>query len=135
MEFNLSPLQKVRLWKPVMHDSLDQSVYRKITSNTLYAFKGSLVTNGALFIVNLILSRLLPPLDLSLIFIVTSITGIFMIVSEMGIPQAVTVNLSERISKGPSFRNGFDIPSIIFSSYTAYFYFRHNQHTLRIAKK
>ena len=100
-----------------MHESLDKTIYRKITSNTVYSLKGSIVTNGSLFIMNLILSRLFPPLDLSLIFIVISITGIFMAISEMGIPQAVTINLSERISKSPSSGGGSDINSIIISSY------------------
>jgi len=101
-----------------MYASIDQSVYRKITSNTLYSLKGSIVTSGCLFIINLILSRLFPPLDLSLIFIVISITGIFMVASEMGIPQAITINLSERISKGASSRGVLEINSIIISSYT-----------------
>lgn len=101
-----------------MPESLDKTTYRKITSNTLYSLQGSIVISGCLFMTNLILSRLFPPSELSLVFIVISIAGIFMATSEMGIPQAVTIKLSERISKGRSSGGGSDINSIIISSYT-----------------
>jgi O-antigen/teichoic acid export membrane protein len=101
-----------------MSQSPNETIYKRITSNTLYSLKGSFVTSGSLFAMNLILARIFTPLDVSLIFIVISLTGIFMIVTEIGIPQAVTVRLSERISKGVSYRGRGDISSIILSSYT-----------------
>lgn len=101
-----------------MPDSLDKTIYQKITSNMVYSLKGSIVISGCLFLANLILSRLFPPLELSLVFIVISITGIFMTISEMGVPQALTINLSERISKGPSSMGRSEINSMIVSSYT-----------------
>ena len=97
--------------------SLNEPIYRMITSNTLYSLKGSLITSGSLFAMNLILARTFTPLDIGLIFIVISITGIFMVIAELGIPQAVTIKLSERISREASYRGPGDVSSIIFSSY------------------
>jgi O-antigen/teichoic acid export membrane protein len=52
------------------------------------------------------------------VFIVISVTGTFMAITELGIPQAVTVRLSERISRGVPYRGSGDVSSIILSSYT-----------------
>lgn len=93
-----------------------EPIYSKITLNVLYSLKGSVVTSGSLFLMNLILARTFSPLDLSLIFIVMSVTGIAMVIAEVGIPQAITVKLSERVSKEMSYR-GPDVPSLILSSY------------------
>jgi O-antigen/teichoic acid export membrane protein len=101
-----------------MDPSPRDPIYSKITSNVLYSLKGSLVTSASLFVMNLILARALPPLDLSFIFIVMSVIGILAAIAELGIPQAATVKLSERISKGISFQGVGDISSIIFSSFS-----------------
>ena len=102
----------------MMDPSPRDPIYSKITSNVLYSLKGSLVTSASLFVMNLILARALPPLDLSFIFIVMSVIGILAAIAELGIPQAATVKLSERISKGISFQGVGDISSIIFSSFS-----------------
>ena len=96
-----------------------EPIYSNMTANALYLLKGSLVTSGSLFVMNLILARAFTPLDLSWIFIVMSVTGISMVIAEVGIPQAVTVKLSERISKGISYQGVGDISSVVISSFSS----------------
>lgn len=102
----------------MMDSSPRDPIYNRLTSNALYSLKGSLVTSGTLFVINLVLARTFPPLDLGFIFVVMSITGIFMVIAEVGIPQAVTIKLSERISKGVSYQGVGNIRSIIISSFS-----------------
>jgi O-antigen/teichoic acid export membrane protein len=102
----------------MMDASPQAPIYSRITSNALYSLKGNLMTSGSLFVMNLVLARTFSPLDLSLIFIVMSVTGISMALAELGIPQAITVKLSERISKGVLYQGVENIRSIIISSFS-----------------
>lgn len=93
-------------------------LHDRAAKNTFYSLLGSLLTNGSLFLANLCLARAYSPADLGALFLVMSITGVFMVLAELGIPQAVTIRLSESVGQERSAdRPERGVNSILGSSY------------------